>query len=71
MLKAREIISNYDMPFFDFISSPQGWFDAGIHGALELFGIAKRWRRKPYYSLNDEEMEKLADFLKRRSFSLD
>ncbi len=67
LLKAREIISNYDMPFFDFISSLQGWFDAGIHGALELFGIAKRWRRKPYYSLNDEEMEKLADFFKRKS----
>ena len=25
---------------------------------------AKRWRRNPYYSLNDEEMEKLADFYK-------
>jgi len=65
--KAREIIANYDIPFFDFIGSLQGGFDAGIYGTLELFGIAKRWRRKPYYSLKDEEMEKLADFLKRLS----
>jgi hypothetical protein len=36
-----------------------------MHAAFELAGIYKRWRRKPYYSLNDQEMEALADFLKK------
>lgn len=67
MLKARDIIGTYDMPFFDFINSLPGGFNAGIYGTLELFGIARRWRRRPYYSLNDEEMERLADFFKRKS----
>lgn len=31
---------------------------------LELFGVNGRWRRKPYYSLDDGEMEQLADFFK-------
>ncbi len=66
MRKATEIIRDYDMPYFDFIKRLRGSFDAGMHGVYELFGIAKRWRRKPYYSLTDEEMEKLADFLKAK-----
>lgn len=63
--KARAVIKNYDMPLFDFLDSLQGGCDAGLHGVTELFGLCKRWRRKPYYSLNDEEMERLKDFLKR------
>jgi 4-hydroxy-tetrahydrodipicolinate synthase len=65
LIGAREIIINYDMPLFDYLFRLQGGFDAGIHGILELYGIAQRWRRKPYYSLNDKEMEKLSDFLKK------
>ena len=59
---ARDTIAKCDMPLFDFIGKLTGGFDAGIHGALELFGIAKRWRRKPYHTLNDVEMEHLAGF---------
>jgi len=55
------------MPFFDLIGQLPGGFDSGMHGKMELFRIAKRWRRKPYYSLNDEEMERLADFFKSKS----
>ena len=62
---ARAMIKGYDMPFFDFISTLPGGFDAGMHGAMELFGIAQRWRRKPYYSLNDADMEKLTDFFQK------
>jgi 4-hydroxy-tetrahydrodipicolinate synthase len=65
--RARDIISTYDMPYFDFVIGLPGGFDAGIHGVLELFGIAQRWRRKPYHTLNDEEMERLADFFRRKS----
>ena len=61
---AAEVISNYDMPFSEFASSVRGGFDAAIHGTLELFGVNGRWRRKPYYSLDDSEMEQLADFFK-------
>lgn len=56
------IIRDYDMPYFDYVLGLTGGFDAGFHATLELFGIAKRWRRRPYYSLNDEEMAQLADF---------
>ena len=38
-------------------------YDAGIHGILELYGLARRWRRPPYYSLDDAEMASLAEFL--------
>lgn len=62
--EARDIIARYEMPFFDYIMSLSGGFDAGIHAASELYGICGRWRRKPYYSLNDEEMEGLAEHLR-------
>jgi len=62
--RVREIIQTQDMPYFDYIMGVQGGFNAGLHGTMELFGVAQRWRRKPYYSLNDEEMEQLAGFLK-------
>ncbi len=32
------------------------------HGAQEVFGIAERWRRPPYLSLTDPEMERLRAF---------
>jgi len=66
IIKAKNIIRDYDFPYFNFIATLQGGFDAGMHGVYELFHIAKRWRRKPYYSLNDEEMEKLAGFLRQK-----
>ena len=66
LIKARNIIRDYDFPYFNFIATLQGGFDAGMHGVYELFGIAKRWRRKPYYSLNDEEMERLAGFMRQK-----
>ncbi len=60
--RAREIIRTVDIPFFDFIRSFAGGFNAALHGTLELFGVIKRWRRPPYYSLSDEEVERLADY---------
>lgn len=65
--RVREIVRTYDMPYFDFVMGLTGGFDAGLHGTLELFGIAQRWRRKPYYSLNDGEMEQLAEFFRQKS----
>ena len=64
LVTVREIIRDYDMAYFDFIGTLTGGWNAGFHGAMELFGVAKRWRRKPYCSLTDEEMETLAEFFR-------
>jgi len=55
---AADIIKHYDMPLRNAIITGFN-FDAAIHGILELLGIAKRYRRLPYNSLCDEDMEKL------------
>ncbi|MEI6420989.1 MAG: dihydrodipicolinate synthase family protein [Lentisphaerota bacterium] len=60
------VIRDYDMPLLDFISGLPGGFDAAMHGLLELYGLAKRWRPNPYHSLTDAEMERLSDFLKSK-----
>ena len=65
--RAKEIIRKYEVPWFDFIVSLKGGFDAGIHGMLEIYGLAQRWRRKPYYSLTDAEMDRLRSCLKELS----
>lgn len=64
---ASRIIRETDMPFFDTILKLPGGFDAGIHAVLELFGLAERWRRPPYASLDEAEMERLSDFLQSHS----
>ena len=65
---AAKVITDHDWPFFDYLSGLQGGFGAGIHGILELFGIAERWRRTPYYSLSDSEMEELKGFCQSRGW---
>lgn len=66
MSTASRIIHEYDLPFFDFALAMPGGFDAAIHGALELFGVANRWRRAPYDSLSDSDMSRLADFFRSK-----
>ena len=61
-IAAAKVIEEHDWPLFEYIGGLQGGFDAGMHGLLELTGTAGRWRRKPFYSLNDEEMEELKAF---------
>ena len=63
--RAARIISDQDGPFFDYIAGQTGNFDACVHGMLELNGLASRYRRKPYYTLNDCEMEQLEKELLR------
>ncbi len=60
---AVHIIDDIDRPFFDHIIAAPGGFDAALHGILELTGVGQRWRRAPFYSLNDRELEELSDFL--------
>jgi 4-hydroxy-tetrahydrodipicolinate synthase len=62
---ARAVVRDYDMPLFDYLIKSEGSFDAAIHGIYELFGLAKRYRRPPYYSLTDKQMEDLAEVLRK------
>lgn len=64
LAEAVKVIRDYDMPFFDAVSKCEGGFDAGIHGTMELFGIFKRWRPKPYHRMSDAELERLAHSLR-------
>jgi 4-hydroxy-tetrahydrodipicolinate synthase len=59
---SARIIRDYDYLWFDFSETLGGGFDAMYHGAQEVFGIAGRWRRPPYQSLTDAEMERLQGF---------
>ena len=65
MEAAQAVIRDYDMPFFDHIIKSEGSFDAAIHGIDEIRGVGQRYRRPPYYSLNDKQLEDLAAFLKK------
>ena len=60
---AVKIIKEIDNPLFEYVGKLPGGFDAGMHGVRELYGVGTRWRRKPYYSLSDAEMEGLRAFL--------
>jgi len=59
---SARIIRDYDYAWFDFSETLGGGFDAMYHGAQEIFGIAGRWRRPPYASLSDAELERLRGF---------
>jgi dihydrodipicolinate synthase/N-acetylneuraminate lyase len=63
---ARNVIRDYDLPLFDYLLASEGSFDAAIHGIYELFGLATRYRRPPYHSLTDRQMESLAGFLRSK-----
>ena len=65
---AIAIVKNYDMPLFDYLRYLDGGFDAGIHGVLEILSLGKRYRRAPYHTLTDKQMEKLSDFLKTKGY---
>jgi len=60
------IITEIDMPFFEMVGKRMHSFDVGIHGTLEVFGLAKRWRPKPYTSATDEEIEILRTWFQEK-----
>jgi dihydrodipicolinate synthase/N-acetylneuraminate lyase len=57
-----EIIRVYDHPWFEYAEREAGAFDAMFHATQEIFGIGGRWRRAPYHSFDDEQMERLRAF---------
>ena len=60
---ATKVIRDFDIPFFDHILGYEGGFDAAIHGIDEIRGRGQRYRRPPYHSLTDQQLEELAEFL--------
>ena len=62
---ATTVIAEVDIPFFEHIVKGPGSYDAAIHAVMEIFGIYKRYRRKPYYTYSDKDMEKYKVFLRQ------
>lgn len=60
--EARRIIETYDQPLFRMGDTFPGGLDGLIHSAMELFGIAPRWRRPPYVSAEEADLERLRSF---------
>ncbi|MDW7656962.1 MAG: dihydrodipicolinate synthase family protein [Bacillota bacterium] len=68
---AVDVIRTYDIPFMEDLVAATGLhFDALIHAALEVFGLAERWRRNPYVSASDQQMEQIRDFFTRDIFEM-
>jgi dihydrodipicolinate synthase/N-acetylneuraminate lyase len=59
----RRIVADVDIPFWEFMVRFPGSFDAVVHGIMEAKGFSGRWRRLPYYSLNDAEIAEVREFL--------
>lgn len=62
-IEMARIIDEVDRPMFDVLRTAPGGFDAAIHGWCELDGIYERWRRSPYHSLTDAELDALHEQL--------
>ena len=60
---ASEVCKTYDVPLFDHLMGYEGGWNSAVHGMLELFGVAGRWKRKPYTSLDNAGMDRLKGFL--------
>lgn len=60
---AARLIAEKDAPFFQRIQTVKGGFDAAMHGMIELYGLGQRHRRKPYYTMADNELADLRSFL--------
>lgn len=58
------IVDN-ENPYLDMIANNGLNFDAVSHGMMELAGVCGRYRRAPYSSLTDEQMEILKDYAKK------
>jgi dihydrodipicolinate synthase/N-acetylneuraminate lyase len=60
--RVKEVILRYDCPWWDFASTFTGGGDGLWHTSFEIFGVTQRWRRSPYVSAGDREMEQARAF---------
>ena len=67
MPEAVRLVEEYDSAFFGFCAKNGVHFSAAIQGLYEIAGVGRKWRRTPYSSLSDEEMEKLRAFSKEKN----
>ena len=66
---AVDLVERYDSAFFDMADDNGMHFSAAIQGMFEVAGLGSRWRRAPYSSLTDAQMEILCQFLKERKLA--
>lgn len=64
---AVEIAETYEDAFWKWCDDAGAHFDSGIRGMVEIAGFAKRYARKPFDHLNDEQFDSLRAFLKNKS----
>ena len=57
------MVGYYDLAFEEMCNKNNIQFDAAIHGAMELYGLSKRFRRAPYPSVTDAQLEIVKTFL--------
>jgi len=60
---AARLIADKDAPFFQYLQTVEGGFDAAMHGMIELYGLGQRYRRKPYHTMTDEALADLRSIL--------
>lgn len=66
---AIELVEQYDSAFFALAAANGMHFSAAIQGMYEIAGLGSRWRRSPYSSLTDAQMEILRQFLAERGLA--
>lgn len=66
---AVEMVERYDSAFFALAAANGMHFSAAIQGMYEIAGLGSRWRRAPYSSLTDAQMEILRQFLAERGLA--
>ncbi len=64
--EAMRIVTEIDIPLFDFVRTLGNDQDGGLHAILEVKGLAERWRPAPYASVTDEAVERLRGYLTER-----
>ena len=69
MKQAVQLVETYDVPFFELCAAKGMHFSAAIQGMYEIAGIGARWRRPPYSSLTDTQMDALREFLLARGLT--
>ena len=61
--EAYDVVTTYEVPLMNFWHSGGRHFDATFRAMYEILGLGQRWRRTPYSSYTDEQMEELRAFM--------
>lgn len=61
---AWQTMRQFEAPVRDYMGTTVGGFNAIVHGISELYGISGRHLRQPYHTLDEAQMDELANLLK-------